>query len=98
VRTLVDAGLIVYSDDPRRSRLILNAVVRAKVPLAYGIEKTGLTKVGDRHVFALPSGVIEADGKGDGASIVVWRGTFSRPHARVKGVDIGVAGPERNPH
>ena len=53
---------------------ILNAVVRAKVPLAYGIEKTGLTKVGDRYVFALPSGVIEADGKGDGASIVVWRG------------------------
>ena len=75
VRALVDAGLVVYSDDQKRSRLILNAVVRAKVPLAYGIEKTGLTKVGDRHVFALPSGVIEADGEGDGASIVVWRGT-----------------------
>ena len=62
---LVDAGLVVYSDDQKRSRLILNAVVRAKVPLAYGIEKTGLTKVGDRCVFALPSGVIEADGKAD---------------------------------
>ena len=82
MRALVDAGLVVYSDDQRRSRLILNAVVRAKVPLAYGIEKTGLTKVGDRYVFALPSGVIEADGKGDGASIVVWRG--STQYGRVR--------------
>ena len=79
---LVDAGLVVYSDDQRRSRLILNAVVRAKVPLAYGIEKTGLTKVGDRYVFALPSGVIEADGKVDRASIVVWRG--STQYGRVR--------------
>lgn len=82
MRALVDAGLVVYSDDTRRPRLILNAVVRAKVPLAYGIEKTGLTKVGDRYVFALPSGVIEADGKGDGASIVVWRG--STQYGRVR--------------
>ena len=49
---LVDAGLVVYSDDQKRLRLILNAVVRAKVPLAYGIEKAGRTKVGDRYVFA----------------------------------------------
>jgi putative DNA primase/helicase len=79
---LVDAGLVVYSDLEKRSRLILNAVVRAIVPLAFGIEKTGLTKVGDRCVFALPSGVIEADGKADGASIVVWRG--STQYGRVR--------------
>jgi uncharacterized protein (DUF927 family) len=97
MRALVDSGLTVYSDDQKRSRLILNAVVRAKVPLAYGIEKTGLTKVGNRNVFALPSGVIEADGKGDGASIVVWRGSSQYGRARQggnrEGWISGVAAP-----
>ena len=97
MRALVDAGLVVYSDDQRRLRLILNAVVRAKVPLAYGIEKTGLTKVGDRYVFALPSGVIEADGKGDKASIVVWRGGTQygrvRQGGKREGWISGVAAP-----
>ena len=76
MRALVDAGLVVYSDDHKRHRLILNAIVRAEVPLAYGVVKAGRTKIDDRYVFALPppSKVIEADGKGAGASIVVWRG------------------------
>ena len=94
---LVDAGLVVYSDDQKRSRFILNAVVRAKAPLAYSIEKTGLTKVGDRYVFALPSGVIEAGGGGDKASIVVWRGTNQYGRARQggnrEGWISGVAAP-----
>jgi hypothetical protein len=82
---LVDAGLIVYVDDEKRHRRILNAVVRAKVPLAYGVVKTGRTKIGDRHVFALPSGVIEADGKEAGTSIVVWRGNTQYGRVRQDG-------------
>jgi Domain of unknown function (DUF927) len=75
ISALVDAGLVVYADAMKRHRLILNAVVRAKVPLAYGIVKTGRTKIDDRHVFALPPpiGVIEPNGKAV-TSIVVWRG------------------------
>jgi hypothetical protein len=86
MRALVDAGLVVYADQVRRHRLILNAVVRAKVPLAYGIVKTGRTKIDDRHVFALPppSGVIEADGKA-ATSIVVWRGNTQYGRARQGG-------------
>jgi hypothetical protein len=82
MRALVDAGLVVYADHAKRHRLILNAIVRAEVPLAYGVVKTGRTKIGDRYVFALPTGVIEADGKGAGASIVIWRG--STQHGRVR--------------
>jgi hypothetical protein len=63
MRTLVDAGLAVYVDDEKRHRRILNAIVRAEVPLAYGVVKTGRTKIDDRHVFALPTGVVEADGR-----------------------------------
>jgi hypothetical protein len=76
MRVLVDAGLVVYADGIQRHRLILNAVVRAEVLLAYGIVKTGRAKIDGRYVFALPppSKVIEADGKGAGVSIVVWRG------------------------
>jgi hypothetical protein len=84
---LVDAGLVVYADDATRHRLILNAVVRAKVPLAYGVVKTGRTKIDDRYVFALPppTGVIEADRKAAGASIVVWRGSSQYGRARQGG-------------
>jgi hypothetical protein len=84
---LVDAGLVVYTDEAKRHRLILNAVVRAKVPLAYGVVKTGRTKIDDRHVFALPppTGVIEADGKAAGTSIVVWRGSSQHGRARQGG-------------
>ena len=72
---LVDAGLVVYADEHKPHRLILNAIVRAEVPLAYGVVKPGRTKIDDRYVFALPppSDVLEADGKA-ATSIVVWRG------------------------
>jgi Domain of unknown function (DUF927) len=96
---LVDAGLVVYADDHKRHRLILNAVVRAEVPLAYGVVKTGRTKIDDRYVFALPppTGVIEADGKAAGTSIVVWRGSTQYGRARQGGKREGwiseVAGP-----
>jgi hypothetical protein len=81
---LVDAGLVVYIDDQKRHRVILNAIVRAEVPLAYGIVKTGRTKIGDRYVFALPppADVIEADGKAAGTNIIVWRG--STQYGRVR--------------
>jgi hypothetical protein len=82
---LVDAGLLVFVDDARRHRLILNAVIRAKVPLAYGIVKTGRTKIDDRYVFALPTGVVEADGKGSGTSIAVWRGNSQYGRVRQGG-------------
>jgi hypothetical protein len=75
----------VYADDARRHRLILNAIVRAKVSLAYGVVKTGRTKIGDRYVFALPTGVIEADGKGAGTSTAVWRGSTQYGRARQGG-------------
>jgi hypothetical protein len=96
MRALVDAGLIVYVDDEKRHRRILNAVVRANVPLAYGIVKTGRTKIGDCHVFALPTGVIEADGKGAGTSIVVWRGNTRYGRVREggkRGMDIESGDP-----
>jgi Domain of unknown function (DUF927) len=82
---LIDAGLVVYADEHKRHRLILNAVVRAEVPLAYGIVKTGRTKIDDRHVFALPTGVIEPDGKEVGTSIVVWRGNIQYGRVRQGG-------------
>jgi putative DNA primase/helicase len=82
MRALVDAGLVVYVDDAKRHRTILNAIVRAEVPLAYGVAKTGRTKIDDRYVFALPTGIIEADGKGAGTSIAVWRG--STQYGRVR--------------
>ena len=87
MRALVDAGLIVYSDEIRRHRLILNAVVRAEVPLAYGIVKTGRTKIDDRYVFALPppTGIIEADGQAARTSIVVWRGSVQYGRVRQGG-------------
>jgi hypothetical protein len=83
---LVDAGLVVYSDDVKRHRFILNAVVRAEVPLAYGIVKTGRTKIDDRYVFALPppAEIVEADGK-TGTSMVVWRGSTQYGRARQGG-------------
>jgi hypothetical protein len=70
MRSLVD---VVHIDDEKRHRRILNAIVRAEVPLAYGIIKAGRTKVGDRYVFASSAGIIEPDGKA-ATSIVVWRG------------------------
>jgi hypothetical protein len=73
MRSLVDAGLVVHIDDEKRHRRILNAIVRAEVPLAYGIIKAGRTKVGDRYVFASAAGITEPDGKA-ATSIVVWRG------------------------
>jgi hypothetical protein len=41
ISVLVDAGLVVCADEHKRHRLILNAIVRAEVPLAYGIVKDG---------------------------------------------------------
>ena len=41
MRTLSSAGLVVHSDDLKRHRFILNAVVRADVPLAYGLINSG---------------------------------------------------------
>jgi Domain of unknown function (DUF927) len=84
MRTLSSAGLVVHSDDIKRHRFILNAVVRAKVPLAYGLVKTGLTPIGDYHVFARSDGVIEPDGLDEEQkrNIVVWGGgsQYGRVH------------------
>ena len=77
MRTLSSAGLVVHSDDLKRHRFILNAVVRADVPLAYGLIKTGLVPIGDHNVFARSDGVIEPDGLDEEEkrkSVGIWRG------------------------
>ena len=44
---LADRGPVVCADQwDKRHRLILNAVVRAEVKLAYGVVKTGLSAIG----------------------------------------------------
>jgi hypothetical protein len=76
MRTLTNAGLVVYADDLKRHRLILNAVMRAEVPLAYGLIKTGLVKIDDHNVFARSDRIIEPNGVdvGKRKSVVIWRG------------------------
>ncbi len=89
VRALVDAGLVVHTDHQKRSRLILNAVVRANVPLAYGLVRTGLTTIEGGHVFALPTGILKPSGRGPQSSVIVWRGDTQYGRMRQGGARAG---------
>jgi hypothetical protein len=91
MRVLTDAGLVVFCDEEKRHRYILNAVVRAEIPLAYGIVKAGWVKIDDRYVFALPPpiGVIEPDESTTQGSRVVWRGGAQYGRVRQGGTREG---------
>ena len=58
IHELASAGLLIHVEDPKLYRVVLKAAVHANVPLAYRLVKAGWFRIGDAHVFALPSGVI----------------------------------------
>ena len=85
IRTFVEAGLVIYANEPRHHRLILNAVCLAEVELATRTNESGWNHYdkGKAFVFAYPAGAI-----GVASEKIVWRG--DRRFARVdqKGTDF----------